>query len=239
VLTYRLLARNGRLGNQLWQIASTIGIAHARGERAVFPYWRYRPYFSVPDEFFPEPGPPVDAEDLGHDWLQELGYFSAIEPLIRDLFTPSPLAWEPIADYHRDLLGLPHRTAVHVRRTDYLDRPDLFRPLGRPYYEAAMAAASPPYLVFSDDIDWCRGNFPSECIFMEDNRDYEDLLLMASCHEVIAANSTFSWWGAWLSPGRRIFPRRWYGPGMPTFDRLSAKLDPELMFPDDAIVIDA
>ena len=239
MLTYRLLGRNGRLGNQLWQIASTIGMAAARGEPAGFPFWRYRPYFSVPDEYFPELGPPGTTEDPGHDWLQELGHFRAIEPRIRELFTPSRLAWEPIARYHRTLLELPRRTAVHVRRTDYLHQTDLYRPLGPAYYEAAMAATAAPYVIFSDDPAWCRRNFPSECIVMRNNRDYEDLLLMASCDEVIAANSTFSWWGAWLSPGRGVFPRRWFGPGMARNDPLAAKLDPELMFPDDAIVIDA
>ena len=114
MLTYRLLGRNGRLGNQLWQIASTIGIARARGEQAGFPFWRYRPYFSVPDGYFPDLGPPGSTEDIGHDWLQELGHFSDIEDEVRDYFAPSPLAWEPIADYHRALLALPHRTAVHV-----------------------------------------------------------------------------------------------------------------------------
>jgi len=240
VLTYRLLGRNGRLGNQLWQIASTLGIAEARGVRAGFPYWRYRPYFSVPDEYFPDLSWPAgDDEDLGYDWLQEVGYFADIEPLIRRIFAPSPDAWEPIARYHRRLLELPHRTAVHVRRSDYLALADTYLPLGRRYYEEAMSLTSPPYVVFSDDIDWCRRNLPSECVFMRHNRDYEDLFLMASCDEVISANSTFSWWGAWLSTGRGIYPRRWFGPAMAEGDPLAAKLDPELMFPAGAIVLDS
>jgi hypothetical protein len=236
MLTYRSLGRNGRLGNQLWQIASTIGIAHRRGEQAAFPYWRYRPYLSVPDEYFPDLAT-LGGEDLGGDWLQEIGYFSEIEPLIREIFTFSPLAWEPIVRFHRDFLELPHRTAIHVRRTDYLRLSDRYASLTHEYYEEAMSITSPPYVIFSDDIAWCRRRFPSDCIFMAYNRDYEDLALMASCDAVVAANSTFSWWGAWLSAGRRIFPRRWFEPGMATLGPLMAKLDPELMFPADAIVL--
>jgi hypothetical protein len=100
-----------------------------------------------------------------------------------------------------------------------------------------MSITSPPYVIFSDDIDWCRRQFPADCIFMTHNRDYEDLALMASCDAVVTANSTFSWWGAWLSTGRRIYPRRWFEPGMATRGPLSAKLDPELLFPADAIVL--
>jgi hypothetical protein len=239
VLTYRLLGRNGRLGNQLWELASTIGIAHARGDEAAFPYWRYRPYFSVPERYFPEKFPTVGVVDFGYDWLQELGHFSAIEPLIRQYFAPSPLAWAPIEKHRGRVLELPHRTAIHVRRTDYLIVPDLFVTLSMRYYEEAMAITSPPYLVFSDDLEWCRKNFPSECMFMKHNRDYEDLLLMASCDAVISANSSFSWWGAFLSTGRRIYPRQWFGPDKFNGDPLREKLDPELMFPDQAIILDS
>ena len=44
---------------------------------------------------------------------------------------------------------------------------------------------------------------------MENNRDYEDLFLMAACDEHIVANSTFSWWGAWIGGGQSILPRDW------------------------------
>jgi glycosyl transferase family 11 len=241
VLTYRLLGRNGRLGNQLWQIASTTGIARARGETAGFPFWRYRQYFSVPDEYFPDLRV-VAGEDLGHDWLQEIDLFSAIEPLIRQMFTFSPLVMEPIAAFHREFLALPHRTAIHVRRGDYLEWKDVFASLSDEYFEEAMALTSPPYAIFSDDIPWCRKRFGSDCIYMTNNRDFEDLALMASCDAVVTANSTFSWWGAWMSKGRRIYPRRWFGPGMARMandDPMKAKLNPELMLPPGAIVLDS
>jgi hypothetical protein len=226
------------LGNQLWQIASTIGIAHDRGEQAVFPDWRYRPYFSVPDEYFSSSAA-LGGEDLGLDWLQEVGYFAAIEPLIREIFTFSPLAWDPIERFHRRFLEIPHRTAIHVRRGDYLQLADRFRILSREYYEEAMSITSAPYVIFSDDIKWCRRQFPSDCIFMTHNRDYEDLALMASCDAIVTANSTFSLWAAWLSRGRRIYPRQWFEPVLATIGPLAAKLDPELMFPADAIVLDS
>ena len=54
MITYRNLGRNGQLGNQLWQIASTAGIAHREGDQAGFPFWRYRRYFSIPAEMFPD-----------------------------------------------------------------------------------------------------------------------------------------------------------------------------------------
>ena len=238
VLTYRRLGRNGQLGNQLWQIASTIGIARARGDQPGFPRWRYSPYFSVPAAYFPDLTA-IDGEDLGNDWLQRLAYFADIEDHIRQIFTPSALAWEPIAHYHRRVLDLPHRTAIHVRRGDYSQHESYFAALDPKYYEEAMAMTRPPYLVFSDDIAWCRRNFPSDCIFMEGNRNYEDLMLMASCDAVIAANSTFSWWGAWLSTGRRIFPRRWYAPGISAIDPEVLTLDPKLKFPGDAILLES
>ena len=52
---------------------------------------------------------------------------------------------------------------------------------------------------------------------MDNNRDYEDLFLMAACDEHIVANSTFSWWGAWISGGHAILPREW-GPAFPDIE---------------------
>jgi hypothetical protein len=208
-MTYRLLGRQGRLGNQLWQIASTIGIAASQGVRAGFPYWRYADYFSVPATYFPDLAS-VEGDDLGPRYLQSVANFASVEPLIRSIFAPSAGTRARLAHRHHRLLSLPHKTAVHVRRGDYADHPELYVQLDEDYYHRAMERADPPYLIFSDDPAWCRPRFPDDCLIVEHNRDYEDLFLMASCDTVITANSSFSWWGAWLSTGRRIYPRRWH-----------------------------
>ena len=239
MITFRYLGRFGRLGNQLWEIASTIGIAHHRGERPGFPFWRYEPYFSVPPEFFPDLTTAV-GEDLidhfvdapGSDFLQDLRYFTGIEPLIREYFAPPPELRDRFVRRHAALLDPPHRTGLHVRRGDYLTHPE-FEVLPLDYYREAMTILEPPYLVFSDDLAWCRAHFPREsCVFVDHNRDYEDLFLMSTCDAHITANSTFSWWGAWLGGGPAVYPRNWCGPAR------SPRLDPTVFLPPDAILLE-
>jgi hypothetical protein len=209
MITYRNLGRNGRLGNQLWQIASTSGIARARGDRSGFPFWRYRPYFRVPGELFVGEHE-LDGTDLGRGYYQDLFHLQGVEKEIRAWFRPSPAVWKRLARRFAAVLDLPHRTAVHVRRGDYIEHSDLFTNLGPDYYREAMALTQGPYLVFSDDLDWCRRYLPDDSVFMDRNRDYEDLFLMTSCQEHVIANSTFSWWGAWLAQSRRtVCPAYW------------------------------
>jgi Glycosyl transferase family 11 len=216
MITYRHLGRNGQLGNQLWEIASTIGIAHREGEPAGFPFWRYRPYFAVPDELFADLAG-TESRDLGLDYLQDLSNFEEIEDVIRAYFRPQIPLWERLATRFESLLALPHKTSVHVRKGDYLTHNGFFVDLPVAYYAEAMSLTGGPYVVFSDDIAWCRDNLPGDCLFMERNRDYEDLFLMAACDEHIMANSTFSWWGAWLGGGRVVLPREW-GPAFPEIE---------------------
>ncbi len=228
MMTYRQLGRQGRLGNQLWQIASTIGIARQSGDTVGFPFWRYRPYFAIPDEFFPD----LDAapsHDLGLDFLQDLKYLDGVEQEVRSYFRPRPDVWDRLAHRFDAVIALPHRTSVHVRRGDYLEHSTLFPPLPLAYYAEAMELTKGPYLVFSDDIEWCGRNLPGDCYFMEHNMDFEDLFLMATCDEHITANSTFSWWGAWLADTRAVYPRQW-GPGF--------HYDSVRIMPEGAIVLE-
>ena len=74
--------------------------------------------------------------------------------------------------------------------------------------------------VFSDDPDWVRENLlvPAPLIIVDhnENKDYEDLRLMSQCKHHIIANSSFSWWGAWLRPAQHklVFaPKKWFTNG--------------------------
>lgn len=226
-VTYARLGYNGRLGNQLWQIASTAGIARRRGAQPCFPTWDYRPYFNVPEAFFVTPTP-FDVEDMGGGYLQELHYFEAIADEVKQWFRPGPSAIEQL---RREVLafdGSGHTTAVHVRRTDYLVYHMNFHISPIEYYQraaASMLAEHPDttFVVFSDDINWCE-NGPLREVLGERVRfhrdvvswataphDQYDLFLMMACDRHIIANSTYSWWAAYLSDDPApIYPSRWF-----------------------------
>jgi hypothetical protein len=115
--------------------------------------------------------------------------------------------------------------SVHVRRGDYVSRirtHEFHGLLPIEYYERAAAALServpkPHFLVFSDDPGWCRTNIklPSTTTVVShaESTPYEDMLLMSLCRHHIIANSSFSWWAAWLSTSPEkvvVGPRAWF-----------------------------
>lgn len=118
--------------------------------------------------------------------------------------------------------------SVHVRRGDYVANPAYTKTHGTcslEYYRkaAGMLASQipdPHFFVFSDDPDWTRANltFDGPTTFITHNppeRGHEDMRLMSLCRNHIIANSTFSWWGAWLSKagGIVVAPRTWFDSG--------------------------
>lgn len=97
--------------------------------------------------------------------------------------------------------------AIHVRRGDKV-RADNDRSSNIPYLKTAIGkilslTENPSFFVFSDDIEWCKENFPkiydTEYTFIEGNDPPHDMALMTVCKHVIVGTSTFSWWGAWLN----------------------------------------
>ena len=97
--------------------------------------------------------------------------------------------------------------AVHVRRTDYL-QDKRYGFLGEDYYRNALHIMKqklndPTIIFFSDDIPWCKQVFKDDNIFFceapEWEKDYLQLYLMSKCKHQVIANSSFSWWGAWLN----------------------------------------
>lgn len=113
--------------------------------------------------------------------------------------------------------------SLHVRRGDYLSNsnPNYFINLSvTKYYENAIKyikkrIESPVFFVFSDDIDWCRKNFVGEeFVFVDANNGYnnwKDMYLMGGCKANIIANSSFSWWGAYLSNNNIIIAPNYIG----------------------------
>lgn len=115
--------------------------------------------------------------------------------------------------------------AVHVRRGDFKrDNNKFHYLLGREYYERAISeirkrVPNPIFFLFSDDMEWVRGNLEDTTAFRyisigTTNGDIDDMMLMKNCKHIITANSTFSWWAAWLNEDEnalKIVPKRPFG----------------------------
>lgn len=110
-------------------------------------------------------------------------------------------------------------TAIHVRRGDYLQNPNFHPVCTMAYYEKAIEIIDDEkYLLISDDIDWCKENFIGDkFIFSPFTNELYDLYLFMNCDNHIIANSSFSWWGAYLSENNNkvIAPKTWFGPNGP------------------------
>ena len=110
--------------------------------------------------------------------------------------------------------------ALHIRRGDFLINSANHHNLPMSYYENALDCFDEDrqVVIFSDDPEWCL----EQKLFSDDrflvsqsNSSYHDLYLMTQCADFIIANSTYSWWGAWLcmNPFKDvIYPNRWFGP---------------------------
>lgn len=145
-------------------------------------------------------------KDQGKDWYcQDEQYFKRYERDIRRFFGSN--------------IGFDDRVGVHIRRGDYVNNPFYVDLSKTSYYQEAIRRfPNERFLVFSDDIFWCRGYFTGNRFdFSEGKTEIEDLNLMAACKSQIIANSSFSWWAAWLNPNPNkiiICPKQEYKDGV-------------------------
>lgn len=219
-VTFSELGNYGRLGNCLFQMATTIAHANKHGDIYIFPRWKYEVDFNLIrgsfrdkvdfSNTFKEPhfhyaGIPLKPFLNLHGYFQSYKYFQD-DPHVKTLLRPK-YNFEPRDD----------TTSIHVRRDDYLIHKGCYNILGMDYYEKAMeATGTKKFLVFSDDISWCKKNFiGNQFEFSEDLSPPKDLALMMKCEHNIIANSSFSWWGAYLNMRKEqkvIAPATWFGP---------------------------
>lgn len=174
---------------------------------------------------------PAIAAIHGPAWIdgyfQTEQYFADIAPLIRAEFAPKAPPDPENARWLAEIEAEPRAVSLHVRRGDYVRNARFAARHGTctpDYYARAVAhitermGATPVIYAFSDDPEWVRDNLhlPAEIRIPGHNdasRNVEDLRLMAACRHHVIANSSFSWWGAWLNPAPDKIvtaPARWY-----------------------------
>ena len=214
----------GRLGNLMFQASAAIGYAKQFGyhwgcPRDTREVPRFLEYFPLPitegggrrynehiDAFCPVHGTHLNRchfdfhpFQLRGDnitffgFFQSMKYFQHCQETIKKVFALPHVA------------GFEDYVSIHVRRGDYVKHAGSFPPITVDYVEQAMNKINTgKFMVFSDDIAWCKGAFThldnsiQRFEYSEGRNEKEDLSLMASCGHHIIANSTFSWWGAYL-----------------------------------------
>jgi hypothetical protein len=226
-------ASNYGLGNQLFQIAALLSYAKDHGFQATFPCLQDSQYggytqnilrkvntepHPVTNAYYREPSftfSPMPKMNTSFcvvgSYLQSEKYFKNNRDLILDTFSMT----QDEESYLRSKYDLDNSpVSIHVRRGDYLDNENYHTNLMRgDYYDKARELFKDrPIIVFSDDPDWAREEFPEYTVAEE--VDYLELYLMSLCDNNIIANSSFSWWGAWLNKNPRkkvVAPKNWFG----------------------------
>jgi glycosyltransferase involved in cell wall biosynthesis len=208
IISFSKLGNHGRLGNQLFQIASTMGLAEKHGGRAVFPNWAYEPYFETPIPHGPMQNHRLNEKYFHHhEWeikansdllgyLQSEKYFGSTRLKLRETFIREAKAKMP-GLFERQVI------CIQIRRGDYVGN-EAYHQLTPNYFIDALLTHFPDWrsyniLFISDDIEYCRTHF--ECMpnaFFSKNQDIVDLALASACDHFIISNSAFGWWGAWL-----------------------------------------
>jgi hypothetical protein len=153
-------------------------------------------------------------------WQSEK-YFSIIEDVVRNHFTFKNIDCVKIG-YYKKFMLYENSVSVHVRRGDYVNS-NFHGLCSVDYYRQAIdfignSISNPVLYFFSDDIGWVKNNFTYDfnvkyIDFNKGSDSWKDMYLMTLCKHHIIANSSFSWWGAWLGNNKNkivIAPARWF-----------------------------
>lgn len=269
MITFQRIGYMGRLGNQMFQFASTLGISKMLNLEAAFPIENCVQTFPIgpfdpsigekmlvkcdlidcfkidPVYFIPRGEIPVSSifnesiftyddkvtqikenTDL-YGYFQTDKYFSEYTDLILSQFSFKRQYRDPAVAYIEKIRESNKGckiVSIHVRRGDYVMYPDHHPVCSKEYYDICIKEIKKStkdrikFLVFSDDTIWCKSEFSGDDFEISNLANpYSELCAMSLCDHNIIANSSFSWWGAWLNvnPEKIIFsPSRWFGNAM-------------------------
>jgi hypothetical protein len=252
MITFSNIGNMGRLANQMFQFASTVGIARRNGYDVKFPIENFRTEtpnsyngcklsecFDIPDLYLinsslitgsikyrysetdftynKQTENIPDATDL-YGYFQNEVYFSDSADEIKECFR---FKESIIKEAENMIQNFEESVSIHIRRGDYLNQQG-HHPIQSVdyYYDALKLIGSTNVFVFSDDIEWCKRNLNLSGFnfnFIDLENPYHSMYLMSKCQNNIIANSSFSWWAAWLNENQDkkiIGPKSWFGPEM-------------------------
>ena len=259
MISYKKIGHFGRLANQMFQFAATVGIARKANQGFAFP----KENTEVPS-----------VEDFKDGVRREVyfdlpKYFPNVERTLRPLeeIQTYHVAQEPYFHFFSDMFTVPDQTnlmgyfqsekyfehcsdlilgyfqfdkeikkqaennfpkfpvkleyvSIHLRRGDYAGLQQFHPVMDADYYFDAMTQFMDGdycFLIFSDDISYTKELFGEQenIVYIEGNDPAVDMCMMTMCDHNVIANSSFSWWGAWLNDNvnkKVIAPKRWFGP---------------------------
>lgn len=234
MIIYNNIGNNGRLGNQLFQTAATIGIANKNNTEPMFPLnqtYKVPKLFNLNLKYLNNTTlnlPTINENSFSFNetffnigdnkningYFQSEKYFKHVENDIRTLFSFK----SDVMERNKQILPLNTvTTSIHLRLGDYRQYPNHHPICNIKYYrEAIDIINSDVYIIFSDEPDSANAffNFIKNKIIINTKNEEDDLFLMSNCANNIIANSSFSWWGAWLNKYKDkqiIAPKKWFG----------------------------
>ena len=231
----------GGLGNMFFNIASVWALARDNGDTLVLtkinkkienlindgrinldhaPIYKYfldripQENYSLPRPIYNHPFEYVKIPYMnGYEYsgyFQSEKYFKHRKSDIVNLFRPAD-EFLPTINKYSELFG---NITLHVRRNDYVNVSHVLPLQTKEYYEAALALFPKDLkvLVFSDDLEWCKQTFIGDRYVFMNEMDYIEIYIMTKMKYHVIANSSFSWWGAWMCDSELVVaPKNWFG----------------------------
>jgi len=237
----------GRLGNQLFQIATAYSLSLDLLSDVCFPTTvvgtsptseekdnyknnilrniKYSDNLNFVRHIWRDPGfgfTEVPKKDnlLLDGYFQSEKYFAHNSADIKNLFSVTSEIKRKVSGHKFD----DNCVAIHVRRGDYVNLSHIHTNLAEhtKYYQDAVSVFPNYYkIIFSDDVEWCKAQFGKDSVYIDTGDDVLDFYLMASIKNKIIANSSYSWWTAWLgenSESKIIAPTKWFKNSTDTSD---------------------
>jgi hypothetical protein len=215
----------GRLGNNMFMIAHAYAKALDQNKQLVVPRYQVghmgdfvNNIFRKLDLYTKEPAELVNTPAIIHaGYWQSENHFKKYSEAVKQLFSaPIEFIEEVYAKY--PFLQEPNVVAISVRRGDYLIYSDYHPVVSKEYLDVALAKIpnGGHHLIFTDDVPWCKENLAHlPNVHFIEAAVHEQMWIMSLCDHFVISNSSFSWWGAYLSRNPHkvvVAPETWFGP---------------------------